>query len=145
MITSKLDILVGHLGQILARAISTIIKILNLTVIVCHFGGPFSDVCLKKKFLKFIHVTYFIRLVRLPVCKDWTESWQSNYCFSDCMQLGLGHALTCLSTDEHRIGWISRARILCTGSRTAEQWPLRERPSSSPVIPLGLERSVTIK
>ena len=58
-ITSKLDILVGHSGQIFAGAISTIINILNLTVIECHLGGPFSVVFSKKE-NNYSHVTHFI-------------------------------------------------------------------------------------
>ena len=53
VITSKLDILVGHSGEILAKVLSTIIKVLNLTVIVCHLG-----VCPKMKQL--IIVTWLI-------------------------------------------------------------------------------------
>ena len=48
IITSKLDKLVTHSGQIHAVAISAIAKILNLTVIVCLLGGPFSGVFPKK-------------------------------------------------------------------------------------------------
>ena len=44
VITSKLDILVGHSRQILGEASSTIVKVLNMTVIVCQLGGPFSGV-----------------------------------------------------------------------------------------------------
>ena len=61
VITSKLDILVTHSGQIHVVAISTIAKILNLTVIVCHLGGPFSVVFPKNKTaICYSHVTYFI-------------------------------------------------------------------------------------
>ena len=49
VMTFKLDILVGHSGHISAGAISTTVKILNLTVIVCHLGGPFLAVFPKKK------------------------------------------------------------------------------------------------
>lgn len=48
-ITSKLDILVGHSRQVLAGAMDKIVKLLNLTVIVCHLGGPFSVVFPKKE------------------------------------------------------------------------------------------------
>ena len=51
VITCKLDILVGHSEQILAVAISTIIKILVITMIVCHLGGPFSVVFPKTKII----------------------------------------------------------------------------------------------
>ena len=51
VITSKLDILVGHSEQILAVAISTIIKILAMTMIVCHLGSPFSVVFPKTKII----------------------------------------------------------------------------------------------
>ena len=61
VITSKLNILVGHLGQIPAGAIRTIVKIENLTLIVCHLGGPFSAVFPKNKTINYSHVTYFIR------------------------------------------------------------------------------------
>ena len=61
VITSKLNILAGHLEQILAGAISTVVKILNLTVIVCHLGGLFSVVFPKNKTVKYSHVTHFIR------------------------------------------------------------------------------------
>ena len=60
-ITSKLNILVRHSGQIPAGAISTIVKILNLTAIVCHLGGPFSVVFPKNKTINYCHVTHFIR------------------------------------------------------------------------------------
>ena len=43
-----MDILVGHSGQIPAGVISTTVKIQNLTVVVCHLGGPFSVVFPKK-------------------------------------------------------------------------------------------------
>ena len=55
-----MDILVTHSGQIHAVAISTIAKILNLTVIVCHLGSPFSVVFPKNKTINYNHVTYFI-------------------------------------------------------------------------------------
>ena len=48
VITSKLNILVSHSGQIPVGAMRTIVKIQNLTVIVCHLGGPFSVVFPKK-------------------------------------------------------------------------------------------------
>ena len=60
VITSKLDILVTHSGQIHAVAISTIAKILNLTVILCRLAGPFSVVFPKNKTINYSHVTYFI-------------------------------------------------------------------------------------
>ena len=56
-ITSKLDILVGHSGQILAQAIGTIIKMLNLKVIACQLGSSFSFVFLKKQTIHYSHVT----------------------------------------------------------------------------------------
>ena len=61
VITSKLNILVTHSGQFLAGAVSTIVKILNLTAIVCHLGGPFSIVFPKNKTINYSHVTQFIR------------------------------------------------------------------------------------
>ena len=62
VITSKLNILVCHSGQILAGAISTIVKMLTLTAIVCHLGGPFSVVFLKNKTINYSHVTKCIRV-----------------------------------------------------------------------------------
>ena len=44
-----MDILVSHSGQIPVGAISTTVKILNLTAIVRHLGGPFSVVFPKNK------------------------------------------------------------------------------------------------
>ena len=61
--TSKLNILVGHSGQIPAGAISAIVKILNLTVIVCHLGGPFSVVFPKIKTINYSHVTKFFQIL----------------------------------------------------------------------------------
>ena len=61
VITSKLNSLVSHSGQILAGAISTIGKILNMTAIVCHLGDPFSVVFPKHKTINYSHVTHFIR------------------------------------------------------------------------------------
>ena len=43
-VTSKLNILVRHSGQFLAGVISTIVKVLILTAIVCHLGDPFPVV-----------------------------------------------------------------------------------------------------
>ena len=59
-LTSNLEILVTHSGQILAAVINTIAKILNLTVIVCHLDGPFLLVFPKNKTINYSHVTYFI-------------------------------------------------------------------------------------
>ena len=38
------------------------VKMLNLTAIVCHLGGPFSVVFPKNKTIKYSHVTQFIRV-----------------------------------------------------------------------------------
>ena len=59
VMTSKLNILVSHSGQIFAGAISTVVKILNLTAIVFHLGGPFLVVFFQK--INYGHVTHFIR------------------------------------------------------------------------------------
>ena len=61
VMTSKLNILVGHSGQIPAGAVRIIAKIQNLTVFVCHLGGPFSVVFPKNKTINYSHVTHFIR------------------------------------------------------------------------------------
>ena len=61
IITSKLNILVSHSGQIPAGGISTILKILNLTAIVCHLSGPFSVVFSKIKTINYSHVIHIIR------------------------------------------------------------------------------------
>ena len=39
----------------------SILKIVNLTVIVCHLGGPFSVVFPKIKTINYSHVTHLIR------------------------------------------------------------------------------------
>ena len=62
IITSKLNILVTHSGEIPAGAISTIVKIPNLSAIVCHLGGPFSVIFPRNKTINYSHVTHFIRL-----------------------------------------------------------------------------------
>ena len=61
VITSKLNKLNIYSGQIPAGDIRTIVKIQNLTVIVCHLGGPFSVVFPKNKTINYSHVTHFIR------------------------------------------------------------------------------------
>ena len=62
VMTFKLDLSVGHSGQLPVAAISTIIKILILTAIACYLGGPFS-VFPKKETLIYSHVTYFCQIL----------------------------------------------------------------------------------
>ena len=61
MLTSELNSLVSHSGQIPAGVISTIVKIINLTAIVCHLGSPFSVFFQKIKTINYSHMTHFIR------------------------------------------------------------------------------------
>ena len=63
IITSKLNILVSHSGQIPAGGISTILKILNLTAIVCHLSGPFSVVYSKNKTINYSHVNPYYQML----------------------------------------------------------------------------------
>ena len=106
MITSNLNILVGHSGQIPAGAISTIVKILNFTVIVCHLGGPFSVVSRKKKTINYSHVTHVIRfccsynvkVVEIDQAAGFAEIKTNLFIvitvFRILCKLGLSHALT---------------------------------------------------
>ena len=110
VITFKLDILVGHSGQILARVINTIKKMLNLRVTVCHLGGPFSAVFPEKKTINYSHVTYFIRLYwsynikvfeivqAVSSTKIKPNSGRVIADFRILCKLDLSHSLTCLRT-----------------------------------------------
>ena len=93
-------------GQILAGAISTIMKMLNLTVTVFHFGSPFSVVFPKKKTINYSHVTYFIRFYwsqsikvveigqAVSSAKIKPTPGRVNAVFQVLCKLGLSHALT---------------------------------------------------
>ena len=111
VLNSKPFILVGHSVQILAGAISTILKILNMTVIVCHLSGPFSVVFPKKKTINLVTcrilpdligltISRSSRMVRMPVQQRWKVKPNPGRIitvFRILCKLGLIHALTCLS------------------------------------------------
>ena len=107
--TSKLNILVSHSGQMPAGAISTIVKILNLTPIVCHLSGSFSVFFFSKnKAINYCHVTHFIRFHWSYNIKVVKIGYPANSkmiipnpgrvinVFLILFKLGLSHALTCL-------------------------------------------------
>ena len=51
----------------------SILKIVNLTVIVCHLGGPFSVVFPRKKTVNYNHVIYNITFfIGLTIRRDWS-------------------------------------------------------------------------
>ena len=85
-------------------------KILNLTVFVCHLGGPFSVVFFKKKkIISYSYVTYFIRCYwsrSIKVIEIGQAASSAKIkpnpgsvitVFRILCKLGLSHALTCLS------------------------------------------------
>ena len=125
VVSSKLKILDGHSGRIPVRASSTIVKILNLTVIVCHLGGPFSVVFPKKKTINCSLVTYFIRFYCIKFVKIGPTNSFAKIKLNPfrvisvshiLCKLGLSHALTCLSSWSH---WIRACpRTVCLFNHT---------------------------
>ena len=91
------------------EAVSTIVKILNLTAIVYLLGGPFSVVFPKSKTIYYCHVTYFIRfycsytinVVGIGYAANSAQIMPNCYrvitVFLILCKLDLSHALTCLS------------------------------------------------
>ena len=89
-------------------AISTIVKMLNLTVIACHLGGPFSVAFPKRKTINLSHVTHFIRFYWSYKIKVVEIGQAASFAkikpnpgrvitvFRILCKLGLSHALTCL-------------------------------------------------
>ena len=113
VITSKLNILVSHSGQILVGAISTIIKILNMTATACHLRGPFSVVFPKSEQLIIVtwpgaitwpilsfYWSYNIKVVEIgqaaSSAKILPNPGRVITDFLTLCKLGLSHALTCL-------------------------------------------------
>ena len=108
MITSKLNILVSHSGQIPAGAISTIVKILNTTAIACHLGSPFSVSFPKHKTINYRHMTHFVRcywsynikVVEIGCAANSAQIIPNRDRVITVLlilcKLGLSHALTCL-------------------------------------------------
>ena len=91
------------------EAVSTIVKILNLTAIVYLLGGPFSVVFPKSKTIYYCHVTYFIRFYCSYSIKVMGIGYTANSAqiipnrrrvitvFLILCKLGLSPALACLS------------------------------------------------
>ena len=100
--------LVSHSGQIPAEAISTIEKKYLNWQLLYAISAANSQLFFQKIIKQLIIVTWPILpdfvgrrgWLSCQFCKDYTKSWQSNYCFADLMQIRLEPCMNMLEREK---------------------------------------------